>query len=295
MSNRPTPFETAVFDLSAARERHAATTIVLEHQTSTGRVVAHAPHVWPPLSGVLRRMHAFEERGAARRPNRETPIAGAPLLLMVDGGFDQHFEDGSTAGRGGAFGGGPRVTPVTMAATGDYEGVQIDLTLLGARLLFGAPLVELRDAVFQLDDVFGAFAVRLRGRLEAAGGWAERFALIEAALVERLKTAQGVDARAAAAAWAIEGSQGRLRIAALAHETGLSRGRLSKLMRTEFGLRPKEAADLARFDASLRALRDEPRLGLAEAAQRFGYADQSHLTRAFRTFGGAPPTVLRRR
>lgn len=281
--------------LQDLRDRYASTPEPIVHPTANGYVRSHRVAPGGALTPVVREILAFEERGAKLAPNRETPIAGAPLFFMLDGGFDQHAPDGSIVRHGAAFGAGPHSASVMMAPRSDFVGVQIDLTLYGARRLFGAPLSELVGAVFDLEAVFGAFAVGLRRRLEASDDWRERMALIEFALLDRLARSPEIDRRLAAAARAIDVSGGRLRVGALSEATGVDRGRLAARMRAEFGLSPKRHADLARFDATLRALRRTSGLTLSDAAYGFGYADQSHLTRDFRRFGGAPPMALLRR
>jgi AraC-like DNA-binding protein len=54
------------------------------------------------------------------------------------------------------------------------------------------------------------------------------------------------------------------------------------------GLRPKEAARVARFDRARRQL--TPATRLADLAAAHGFADQSHLVREFHAFAGCTPT-----
>ncbi len=77
-------------------------------------------------------------------------------------------------------------------------------------------------------------------------------------------------------------------IRAVAGAVGWSDRHLAKRFRAEIGLRPKEAARVARFDRARRALRPDGRI--AEVAARHGFADQSHLVREFRALAGCTPT-----
>lgn len=74
----------------------------------------------------------------------------------------------------------------------------------------------------------------------------------------------------------------------LAGEVGWSARHLTDRFRAEVGLRPKEAARIARFDRARRALR--PGVRLADLAAEQGYADQSHLVREFQAFAGCAPS-----
>jgi AraC-like DNA-binding protein len=54
------------------------------------------------------------------------------------------------------------------------------------------------------------------------------------------------------------------------------------------GLRPKQAARVARFDRARRQL--NPATRLADLAAAHGFSDQSHLVREFHAFAGCTPT-----
>lgn len=85
---------------------------------------------------------------------------------------------------------------------------------------------------------------------------------------------------------------GRIRVDDLAEHVGWSRRRLGRAFSAEYGMIPKRAAEIARFDRA-RALVDAG-VGLAEASLRAGYADQAHLTRSWRGLAGTTPTATLR-
>nr|WP_246308683.1 helix-turn-helix domain-containing protein [Kineosphaera limosa] len=81
----------------------------------------------------------------------------------------------------------------------------------------------------------------------------------------------------------------------LAAHAALSPRQFRDAFRAEFGVGPKAAARLLRFEhattrlaAAVRARRTP---SLAGVAADCGYADQSHLSREFRGFLGVPPSV----
>ncbi|MGO1486815.1 MAG: helix-turn-helix domain-containing protein, partial [Brevibacterium aurantiacum] len=57
-----------------------------------------------------------------------------------------------------------------------------------------------------------------------------------------------------------------------------------------FGIGPKEAARVIRFDRARRMISTQTRT-LADIAATCGYADQSHLNRDFRLLTGTSPTL----
>ncbi|MGC1214073.1 MAG: helix-turn-helix domain-containing protein, partial [Micromonospora sp.] len=146
----------------------------------------------------------------------------------------------------------------------------------------------------------GGWLDRLRDRLAGTPDWPGRFALLDAALTDRLAVAGSVDARLARA-WRLLDSGGGAAVGALAGEVGWSRRHLAVQFRREFGLPPKTVARLLRFQRAYATLGREPTAapvgptgpdGWAERAVRFGYYDQSHLIRDFREFAGNTPTAL---
>ncbi|MGH3331891.1 MAG: helix-turn-helix domain-containing protein, partial [Nocardioidaceae bacterium] len=61
----------------------------------------------------------------------------------------------------------------------------------------------------------------------------------------------------------------------------------------EYGLTPKQAARVMRFEHSWDLLRMAPRR-LADVAATTGYADQAHMTREWRDLAGYTPVEWRR-
>lgn len=194
--------------------------------------------------------------------------------------------------------GGLHTTPALIDASRPQEGLQYGLTPLGARVLLGVPGGELRDRVVDLTDVLGPPAVRLVDRLRAAAGWEERFALLDAALLDRLTHARWGSAPGGssvppevAEAWrVILATDGAVPVAAVAAHVGWGRRHLAERFRHATGLTPKEAARVARFERVGRLLRAR-RLPLAQLAVECGYADQPHLAREWRALTGAPITT----
>lgn len=90
---------------------------------------------------------------------------------------------------------------------------------------------------------------------------------------------------------AIHASSGRLMVKDIARMHGLSVRSVQRILFAATGLAPKPYARILQFHRALRLLRDH-RLSPSETAFEAGYADQSHLTRAFKTMGGLSPARL---
>lgn len=96
----------------------------------------------------------------------------------------------------------------------------------------------------------------------------------------------------------IQQRRGIVGVADVAREVELSPRRLSTLFAAEFGLTPKVAIRLARFDSAREAIADAAvsrgargSLDLSRIAADRGYYDQSHMVREFAAFAGLSPTA----
>ena len=186
--------------------------------------------------------------------------------------------------------------PAIISHDGSQHGVQLDLSPLATRSLFGLPAGALANQVVSLDDLLGDTANELWERTWSASSWSERFDELELVLAARLLRHRGDGAASVRPElrWAwhqIADSRGAVAVADLADELGWSRRHLSAQFRDEFGLSPSTVARVARFDAATVLLRGPQRLTLAQVAARAGYADQSHMTREWRRLGGSSPTA----
>ena len=180
--------------------------------------------------------------------------------------------------------------PAFVFPTAGHQGVQLDLTPLGARALCGVPASALAADLVDLRDVWGAAADRLAGVLADTPDWRRRLDAVERWLVAAVVPDAEIRSELTWA-WSRLVGPGGAGVAATADEIGWSRGYLTRLFTAEFGLRPKQTARIARFARARDAARNGG--GLAELAARHGYADQAHLTREWRRLAGCTPTEWR--
>ena len=204
-----------------------------------------------------------------------------------------HADPAQAPGRYDALVGGLHTRPARLVHPGRQAGIQLSLTLAGARALLGRPAGALGSLDARLEDLLGAAGRELVERVRAADGWPGRFAALEQVLLRRL--APAALPLEVAEAWRLTTTTGgRLPVAEVARRIGWSTRHLEQRFRAETGLSPKEAARVVRFDRARRALADRAAAGgapdLAALAVAGGFADQAHLTREWRAFSGLPPT-----
>ncbi len=245
-----------------------------------------APH--PRLGGVVRRYCGYDHECVGLTRRREvaqdevTIILSLGPLLRVGG--PGHPED-----RYGSFVAALSDTYAITEHDGPLRGIEVDLSPLGAHMLFGVAMHELSaKLVLPLDDVL-AEAGELVERLACAAGWSARFAILDRFIVERVERARRPSPDVDWAWRRLRATGGRLAVGELSRELGCSRRHLISRFREQVGPAPKTAARLVRFQRTVRLLERHEAGRFAEIAQRCGYYDQAHMNREFRELAGTAP------
>jgi AraC-like DNA-binding protein len=193
-----------------------------------------------------------------------------------------------------ALAGGLHTRPAVIAHDGAQHGVQLELTPAGARSLLGLPAAALGQTVVDLRELLGPTAGELAERMAAAPAWGDRFAVLDEVLARRTARSAPPPAPPAALrrAWQrIVASGGTARVSDVAAEVGWSRRHLAERFAREYGLTPKDATRVVRFERSRRLLQRRDRPTLAAVAAACGYYDQAHLARDWRDLAGCPPSA----
>jgi AraC-like DNA-binding protein len=229
----------------------------------------------------------YRQRGVAPGLHRGLPSPHLTLIFTLDEPLvvEAHPDPRQRPGRYDALIGGLHLSPAVISHDGRQSGVQVALWPLGCRALFGLPASELAGLDLAAEDVLGAAVVaEIRERMSGAPDWAARFRAVDTVLGRMLTTS--TPRPEVTRAWLrLVGGAG---VGAVAAEVGWSGRHLTDRFRAEFGLRPKEAARVARFDRARRALRPSARI--ADVAAGLGFTDQSHFVREFRALAGCTPS-----
>ncbi|HEY0473437.1 MAG TPA: AraC family transcriptional regulator, partial [Kribbella sp.] len=187
--------------------------------------------------------------------------------------------------------GGLHSTAVRIGNSPNVSGIQLALTPAGSRALLGVPPGELGSLVINLDDVLGRPARVLAEQLREETSWSKRFDILDHLLLTSWRDEPAPQPRAELSwAWRrLCETAGGVGVQELAREVGWSRRHLSERFRAEFGLAPKVAARVMRFEQAVGRLKQRPRTRLADLAADLGYADQAHLTREWHSIAGCSP------
>ncbi len=246
------------------------------------------PH--PALAGLLAAYHGYHHVIDEHAVHHGLPGTSATLIIAFDEPLDVGWLD-RPASRDAfwCMAGGLHTRPALIRTHGHQHGIQIDLAPAGARALLGLPIGALATELVHHDDLPVGIPARLRERLATTPDWGTRFDLLDAHLLGLLHSPRPRARPETAEAWRlIQATHGAVRTAELARQVGWSERHLRSLFAAEYGVTPKQAARLARFERA-RALAIGG-LGWAAVAQGAGYAEQAHLAREWRDFAGLTPT-----
>lgn len=161
----------------------------------------------------------------------------------------------------------------------------------GALPFLGVPPGELADRHVDLETLWGRPALELREQLCAAATVADRFTVLEQALMLRLA---GFHHGHPAVPFALsELGRPGVTVGEVAASVDLSRRRLIEVFTAEVGMTPKRLSRVLRFQRVSALARRGDAADWAQLARTCGYFDQSHLIHDVSEFTGTSPRQLR--
>ena len=258
----------------------------VKRMSATRTTLVNMP-VTPVLAPYVASLTAYDVNLGEPGVHRGLPGTALTLVLPMDEPLSVGWageRDSITIGWSSVS--GLHAGPAEIHHRGHQRGVQLGLTLLGARALLGVPAAELSGELLSLDDLAVPDLRDLPERLHATP-WPQASGLVEDTLACALAR-RGEPRLRAELGRALAGLTRGERVEHVAAEVGFSRRRLFDVVRAECGMTPKGYQRVARFERAHRLLGRRP---LAEVSVRCGYADQAHFTREWSALAGCSPTT----
>jgi len=260
----------AVSEAATARPRGVLGRYVREHQGYRQRAVEPAQHLGMP-----------------------SPYMTVIFTLAEPLEIARHADPRQSPGVYSSMVGGLHSSPALVVHHGAQSGIQLQLSPLAARPLAGLPAGELASMDIAAEEILGPLATQVSERIQAAGIWSARFAVLDQLLGDALHVEQTVPDEVARAWTLLLRSGGTVPISEVARDVGWSQRHLSNQFTREIGLRPKMAARVIRFHRARHVLQRNVgggRPNIAGVAAQCGYFDQGHLIRDWQQFTGLSPT-----
>jgi AraC-like DNA-binding protein len=267
----------------------------VRHESELGwwEMTTGAPHV--ALRPFVREYIGWFEHMAQPVCRREPPSEIVPVIINF-GAPIRVFASSDAANPEqwtdyGSFTTGPFDTFALVGSAGPSGGLQVNLTILGARMFLGLPLHVLTNRIVALEEVLGCAAPRLVAELYDAPTWDVRFAILDREIAARIARAHA-PSREVLWAWRrLIATRGKVSIGTLVDEVDWSAKHLIDRFRDEIGLPPKTLARVLRFGSAVHMIK-AGRGRLIDIANDCGYYDQAHFSRDVRAFAGVTPTEL---
>jgi AraC-like DNA-binding protein len=249
---------------------------------------AHRVH--PALRPYLDDLVGYAYRGEPPELHRGLPSRSLTVVITLDEPLGLAWP-GAPTQKFATLASGLHSTAVQIGQSPNLAGIQLALTPAGCRALLGLPSSELASIAVPLDDVLGRPARELTEQLRETPDWTQRFAIAEQLLLEAWRD-EPVPQPRAEISWAwqrLAQTGGGVGVQDLATEVGWGRRHLTERFRQEYGLAPKVAARVMRFEQAVQRLKRSPGTRLADLAADLGYADQAHLSREWNALAGCSP------
>jgi AraC-like DNA-binding protein len=173
---------------------------------------------------------------------------------------------------------------------GNTEMIGVSFKAGGAYPFFGMPISEFNDQVIHMDLVWGSRIEAMRDQLHGAPTLADKFALVEGWLCERLAVDRVGFQPIEYAVNQIGQANGVLSIKALSEQIGYSQKHLISQFKKMIGVSPKVYARIIKFQRVLQAIDPSAPVNWALIAQQSEYYDQAHFNKDFAAFTGLTPT-----
>jgi AraC-like DNA-binding protein len=186
-----------------------------------------------------------------------------------------------------AFVAGLQQAPALVRMGGDLDCLHVFLKPGAARALLGVSGRDVASHVVHLADIDHAMCKEMAERLSGVYAWLDRFAAVDRVFLRRLRPVT----ISAAMAWAwrsLATSHGRLGVHQLARDAGFSRRHFGERFTSEFGIAPKAAARVFRFEHACRLFLRSPSR-IADVAMASGFHDQAHMVHEWHSLAGCTP------
>jgi len=247
----------------------------------------------PPLSNFVDSFWLYEGRGATQQTERILPTGTLELAINLRQNELRFYDAEPTYHRfslSGAVVSGAHGSGFVPESTDEIIIIGVHFKPGGAFPFLGLPAGDLADTHVDLEALWGRSASRLRERLCEAGTAAERFQLLQEALLSRLS--HGVEKHyvVSTALEMFGKNQARPTVREAAKYLGLSQRRFIQIFKGEVGLTPKLFSRIQRFQQTRSFIEQNLFSDWTTLALDFGYFDQSHFIREFLEFSGLSPT-----
>ena len=161
----------------------------------------------------------------------------------------------------------------------------------GACHFFDFPMIDIENGIVDLSLICPKELRVIEDKLSSAADLHSRIIIIEEFLLKRLKEKKPEDLKLIREGIRqINISKGQVSSASLAEKLDIIPKQLERKFIAIIGKTPKQFIKIVRFNNVMNTLVKNPSGSLTNLAYDYGYFDQSHLIKEFKTFAGCTPS-----
>jgi AraC-like DNA-binding protein len=203
--------------------------------------------------------------------------------------YEQFLDDGKTILQPRSFVFGQITRPLEIAPTGASNIIAARFHPDGFSPFASMSLPEMENKAVSLDLLFDKEGLQLEEQVLAVSTTDERIKIIEAFLLNKLKSPEVTDRIAKQSVEMLLNLNGQLSVDELAAHLKINRRQLERKFSSTIGLSPKQLAKVIRLQATLKMLEKKQFTSLTSLAYENGYFDQAHFIKDFKEFTGMSP------
>lgn len=244
------------------------------------------------LQPYIKSLWVFESSDGMPAADRSlaAPNGSPKLILLYENSLVSNVEGRIRISVPGLYFIGNRDVPALINSSPQKTGfIGTEFSPQAGFPVFGIPMQETANRLFQADEVFGRWGRDTSEALLNLKGVGEKLSFIEGQLVNLLhKNRQDSDA-VNFCVRTLELAQGRMPIQELERRTGYTRRYLDLLFQQYVGFAPKVLAGIFRFQKFYRKWAEGQSFDLLKKELYEYYYDQSHFTKEFKKMTGFSP------
>jgi len=246
----------------------------------------------PPLSNFVDSLWLHEGRVAAHQTVRILPTGTLELAINLTQNELRFYDPERPENRSrlsGSVVSGAHGRGFAPESAEEAFIIGVHFKPGGAFPFLGLPAGDLADTHVDLETLWGPSAGRLREHLCEATTSAERFQLLQKALLNRLSHGMEQHYAVWAALEMFGKNQAGPKVRAIAKYLGLSQRRFIQVFKAGVGMTPKLFSRVQRFQRARTLIDHMGSSDWIDIAMECGYFDQSHLINDFRFFSNQSP------
>jgi AraC-like DNA-binding protein len=229
-------------------------------------------------------------------PKEKTPVRntivpdGCMKLIFHYGDLYKHYpEDGSSVFLPKCFLIGQLTRPYEVEPTGETGTFFVCFHPNGFFPFATIPIKDMENTAVPLEKLFGKDGTDLAQKVLNAQTTAERIAISETFLFDRLADAEMIDHIVKSTVETILTANGQLSIQELSKQNNINRRQLVRKFSSSIGLSPKQLSKTIRLQTTLKTLLTKKVISLTDLAYENEFFDQAHFIKDFKEFTGLTP------